>query len=42
MERHINDVIKRKRVTEPLGRVRDEVTARETEALRDREPAPIF
>ena len=42
IERHVDEVIKRKQVTEPLGRVRDRVTTRETEALRDREPAPIF
>ena len=42
IEKHVDEVIKRKQVTEPLGRVRDRVTARETEALRDREPAPIF
>lgn len=42
LEKHVDEVIKRKQVTEPLGRVRDRVTSRETEALRDREPAPIF
>ena len=42
MEKHVDGVIKRKQITEPLGRVRDRVEARETNALRDREPAPIF
>lgn len=40
MEKHVDEVIKRKQVTERLGRVR--VEARETEALQNREPAPIF
>ena len=42
MEKHIDEVIKRRKVEEPLKRIQDEITDRQTAPERAKEPAPIF
>jgi phage recombination protein Bet len=42
MEKHIDEVIKRRKVEEPLQRIQDEITDRQTAPERAKEPAPIF
>lgn len=42
MEKHIDDVIKRRKVEEPLERIHDEITDRQAAPERAKEPAPIF
>lgn len=42
IEKHIDDVIKRRKVEEPLQRIQDEITSRQAEPERTKEPVPIF